>query len=101
MKEIKLRARLSAYSKIESLQQVGGGIPVPDVGEPGNSIVVSPEGNYVPMSAVTETDIDKLFMDVKDPETVTKEQIDTLFENEPVDKPAVAVTFAEIDSLFK
>jgi len=87
MKEIKLRARLSAYSKIESLQELNETLPDPDTLTPGSGIVVSPEGDYVPMTAVTNEEIDSLFNGNN--------------EEDPEEELPEAVTFAEIDSLFK
>lgn len=99
MRDIKLRARLSAYSKIESIQGLNQSLPDPDVIGPGSSVVVSPEGNYVPMTPVTDSQIDQLFQDVNDPSAVTKDEIDTLFPAEESSKETV--TFADIDSLFE
>lgn len=88
MKEIKLRARLSAYSKIESLQELNETLPDPDTLIPGSGIVVSPEGDYVPMTAVTNEEIDSLFNGNNEEDSEEEELPE-------------AVTFAEIDSLFK
>lgn len=89
MKEIKLRARLSAYSKIESLQELNETLPDPDTLTPGSGIVVSPEGDYVPMTAVTNEEIDSLFSgDITGDDGIEEELPE-------------AVTFEEIDSLFK
>lgn len=68
---IKLRARLSAYSKINSVSTL---VPV-----------------------VNEDDIDTLFKDVPADTVVDKDDIDSLFKNEPTSEP---VTKEEIDSLF-
>lgn len=87
MKEIKLRARLSAYSKIESLQELNETLPDPDSLPAGSGIVVSPEGDYVPMTAVTTDEIDALF-NANNEEDPEEEELPE------------AVTFAEIDSLF-
>lgn len=89
MKEIKLRARLSAYSKIESLQELNETLPDPDTLTPGSSVVVSPEGDYVPMTAVTNEEIDSLFNGNNEDDDATEDELPE------------AVTFEEIDSLFK
>lgn len=90
MKQLKLRARLSAYSKIESLQELNETLPDPDTLTQGSGIVVSPDGDFVEMKAVTNSEIDTLFGDGHIPDVPEEE-----------DGAPEAVTFAEIDSLFK
>lgn len=115
--DIKLRARLSAYSKIESVSGLNNNtLPDPDTLTPGTVIGVSQSGTFVPVGSVTQEDVDTLFTDVsKDPQVVTKEEIDSLFSdqgthpgqgggscNPPCDHEyPETVTKEEIDSLFK
>lgn len=92
--DIKIKARLSAYSKVNSFGDVN-------------------------IDNVRNSDIDTLFKEEPKEGTVTKDEIDTLFSNEPnkygtVDKDTIdtlfteedeeeveSVSFDEIDSLFK
>lgn len=90
MKQLKLRARLSAYSKIESLQELNETLPDPDTLTPGSGIVVSPDGDFIPMNAVTSSEIDTLFNDGHVPDVPDEEG-----------GAPEAITFAEIDSLFR
>lgn len=115
--DIKLRARLSAYSKIESISGLNSNTPVPDATSAGSVLGVNNSGMYTLFPTVKQEDIDGLFTDVIPDEVVSKEDIDTLFEetvtDEPVSKeqidtlfeeeePVVStVSFADIDSLFK
>ena len=114
--DIKLRARLSAYSKIESISGLNSNTPVPDATSAGSVLGVNNSGMYTLFPTVKQEDIDELFTDVIPDEVVSKEDIDTLFEetitDEPVSKeqidtlfeeeePVVStVSFADIDSLF-
>ncbi len=109
--DIKLRARLSAYSKIESVPQSGseGGLPDTNLIPPGTVVGVGENGTFIPVPSITKEDVDTLFTDVDDEENnvVTKEEIDSLFdpkedesvENNTTNDPR-AVTREEIDSLF-
>lgn len=75
--DIKLRARLSAYSKVDALSSN------PDT--------------------VKHEDIDSLFQPKEPDRVVTKDEIDTLFKEEAedvLDEDIEAVSFASIDSLF-
>lgn len=74
--DIKLNARLSAYSKVSSLSG----------GAPSEGIPVSNE------------QIDQLFADLDDPVPVTKSQIDDLFV--PEDSETDVVSKSQIDLLF-
>ena len=74
---IKLNARLSAYSKVDNI-----GCVHPETG------------------SVTTEQIDQLFQGMDEPTSVTKSEIDELFENSSSDEIAT-VTHKEIDSLFK
>lgn len=74
--DIKLRARLSAYSKVDALHK-------------------DCEGDVI-----THEEIDTLFEDLGKPQAVTNKEIDKLF----IDSTAAesdTVTFDEIDLLFK
>ena len=97
--DIKLRARLSAYSKIESISGLGNSssLPKPTVTDSGQVLGVNSSGNYTLFPSIQKEDIDTLFADLVEEETVTKEEIDELF---PEDDETVSVTKDEIDSLF-
>lgn len=116
--DIKLRARLSAYSKIESINGLTSNTPVPDATAAGSVIGVNNSGSYTLFPTVSVAEIDNLFGDVGTDDIVTKEEIDTLFPDEQVrdepvskeeidtlfenEKPEITtVSFADIDSLFK
>lgn len=117
--DIKLRARLSAYSKIESISGLNSGVPVPEATDTGAVLGVSDTGKYTLFPTVKETEIDSLFSDAPTeetvskeeidslfegdkavPEAVSKEEIDTLFENKKEESNISTVSFADIDSLF-
>lgn len=95
--DIKLRARLSAYSKIESVGGVSSNLPDPSLGSVGSVVGIGDTGKYTLFPTVNNNEIDELFDGLPSNTTVTKEEIDQLFT--PVEKPA-AVTKSEIDSLF-
>lgn len=116
--DIKLRARLSAYSKIESINGLTSNTPVPDATAAGSVLGVNNSGNYTLFPTVSHAEIDNLFGDVGTDDIVTKDEIDTLFpeeevKDEPVTKDQIdtlfpeeepeisTVSFADIDSLFK
>lgn len=116
--DIKLRARLSAYSKIESINGLTSNTPVPDATAAGSVLGVNNSGNYTLFPTVSTAEIDNLFGDVGTDDIVTKEEIDTLFpdeqvKDEPVSKDQIdtlfkeeepeitTVSFADIDALFK
>lgn len=116
--DIKLRARLSAYSKVESISGLNSNIPSPDVTAAGNVLGVNNSGNYTLFPTVSTPEIDNLFSDVGTNTTVTKEEIDTLFYEEKLRDESVirdqvntpsneestqvsTVSFVDIDSLFK
>lgn len=97
--DIKLRARLSAYSKVESITSASNSsasIPDPDILSAGHVLGVNNSGKYTLFPSIESSDIDTLFEDTSTDETITKEEIDTLF---PDEKPK-SVTKCEIDSLF-
>ena len=109
--DIKLRARLSAYSKIESVPQSGGGSGLPDTSLiPPGTIVGVGENGFIPVPSITKEDVDTLFTNVNEDtnNVVTKEEIDSLFD--PKDNESTetskqqdprAITKEEIDSLFR
>lgn len=116
--DIKLRARLSAYSKVESISGLNSNIPSPDVTAAGNVLGVNNSGNYTLFPTVSTPEIDNLFSDVRMITTVTNEEIDTLFQEEKLLDASVTrdqvntpyhegstqvgtVSFSSIDSLFK
>lgn len=75
--EIKLRARLSAYTKIESIQN-SANIPDPDIAMAGNVLGVNNKGKYTLFPHSESTDIDELFSNVDLTTSITKEEIDSL-----------------------
>lgn len=96
--DIKLRARLSAYTKIESVTTgLNTNIPDPDASAAGHVLGVNNSGQYTLFPRVEETDVDTLFYDLPGDEIVTKGEIDTLFV--PEDKP-ISVTKEDINTLF-
>lgn len=111
--DIKIRARLSAYSKVDSMPSIDDikidSVPEQDIdtlfkGEPTETTVTKDEidelfKDLTKDESVTKDEIDTLFNTTEVEDTVDKEEIDTLFTNE--EEEPVSVTFAEIDSLFK
>ena len=75
--DIKLRARITAYSKVDSI-----------------------EGTISDLPTVDKEHIDTLF-DGRPDRVVTKEEIDSLFERETHDNKPGVVSYSAIDSLFK
>lgn len=117
--DIKLRAKLTAYSKVESIEK-STNAPDPDIAYSGNLLGVTSSGKYGMVPAVEQQDINSLFVDTnpkkvtitkdeidklfdlhKRPETVKKDEIDDLFEqaNDPLN--GVIISHAAIDSLFR
>ncbi len=103
--DIKLRARLSAYSKIESIGGLNSNTPVPDATAAGSVLGVNKTGSYTLFPTVSQAEIDNLFGDVVTDEIVTKEEIDTLFPEqemeESVSKDQIDTLFAEEESEIK
>lgn len=93
--DIKLNARLAAYSKVDSF---GSSIlPDPDSSNEGDILGVNSDGDYMLMDCVTKEAIDTLFSgEITEPVSVKKDTIDTLFELED----AEVVSKKAIDSLF-
>lgn len=96
--DIKLKARLSAYSKLESLSGLQSNVPDPDATAAGNVLGVNDIGKYTLFPSIDHSDIDTLFQDVIPDETVTKEEINELFKDEEIDQ---TVTKEEINTLFE
>ena len=99
--DIKLRARLSAYSKIESVDGVNSNVPAPDATAAGNVLGVNNSGKYTLFPTVSTAEINALFTDIIPDEVVTKDDIDTLFEPDDEEPEISTVSYADIDSLFK
>ncbi len=95
--DIKIRARLSAYSKIASVEGLNTTLPLTREDDAGAVLGVGENGTYTLFPTVGKEKVDEMFIDVSGPTTVEKEDIDTLFEEE---KEHTAVTKEEIDSLF-
>lgn len=93
--DIKIRARLSAYSKIDS--NISSNLPSPGTGSVGAILGVGEGGNYELFQNVREPNIDTLFTENNEPTLVTKDTIDTLFESVDSD---VSVPKDRIDTLF-
>lgn len=119
---IKLRARLSAYSKIDSLASINSYIPEPELSEAGHIVTVGAKGEYKLMGTTSQSDIDTLFdvpknnivskddidslfpVDLNKDDVVNKDQIDDLFNPTTPSEPPInsgRVTYDQIDSLFK
>jgi hypothetical protein len=116
--EIKLRARLSAYSKVDSFSTTDSILPNTSFpGAQGSLLGVGSDGKYKLFPTISEQQVDELFEGQEIPTIVQKSEIDTLFEeqeqNSVVDKEDIdtlfeksdddsitRVSYAEIDSLF-
>lgn len=85
--EIKLKAKLAAYSKIDSIDILDSRVP--------HKAIDTLFAEHLD-TTVSEKDIDTLFPDEEVDLIVSDEKIDTLFSNEPSKK----VTYADIDKLF-
>ena len=115
--DIKLRARLTAYSKVDSIT-AGATLPDPDLAYTGHVLGIGSNGDFnlfpavestaieglfadetPPTTVITKDEIDKLFTQEPKVETVTKDRIDSMFDTEdPVN--GLVVSFEAIDSLF-
>jgi hypothetical protein len=97
--DIKLRARLSAYSKIESIQGMNNNnLPHPDATAEGHVLGVDANGQYTLIRRVTQEDIAEKWGQAESDTVISKNTIDTLF-----DKPAEVVDVLDkstIDTLF-
>lgn len=100
--DIKLRARLSAYSKIDSVEAVSSNVPLPDATKAGNVLGVSNTGVYTLFPSINQERVDTLFTDEEVDTTVLKDEIDTLFieTHAPVvvTKDAVDTLFEDVDT---
>lgn len=102
--DIRLRARLSAYSKVDSISS-SCNVPVPDVVDSGSVLGVNEEGQYTFFKNTKHEDVDELFTNTNLTTSVTNEEIDSLFEN-VVDGLTVPqesdqlVTKEDVDKLF-
>ena len=89
--EIKLRARLAAYSKLDSIENNAPAVPNSAI----DSLFKDGRFDYV----VTKEDIDTvLFATMEKDRVVDDAEIDTLFTS--TTEPDRKVSYAEIDSLF-
>ena len=95
--DIKIRARLSAYSKIASVDGVSTSLPMVGVEDAGAVLGVSETGNYTIFPTVKNEKVDELFLGMDTERTVEKSEIDTLFQDAPT---VETVTKQEIDKLF-
>lgn len=94
--DIKIKARLSAYSKFDTSKGSGGFLPDPMSATDGTVLGVN-EGKYTLFPKVNKEDVDGLFVGLDEPQSVTKDAIDGLFEDKDDTKP---VTKTVIDTLF-
>lgn len=91
--EIKLRAKLAAYSKLDSIENNAPKVP--------HEVIDTLFKDTKAASVVTKQDIDSiLFANMEQDRVVESGEIDTLFTSQDVDSDR-KVTYAEIDSLFK
>ena len=95
--DIKLRARLAAYSRVSS---TASSLPIPGTGNAGDVLGVDSTGSFTFIDRVTNEQIDSLFDGELDTaRVVTKTEIDTLFDDDEEPKYKT-VTKSQIDSLF-
>ena len=97
--DIKLRARLSAYAKVSSIESPSNNLPSTEYAQEGDIVGVNGNGEFTMVSSVEQNEIDTLFDSTQEPESVKKDDIDTLFEKEETDDEST-VTHSQIDSLF-
>ena len=93
--DIKLRARLTAYSKVDSINNVN--LPNPEVLDAGNILGVGEHGDYTLFPSIDIGKVDTLFTPEESSTIVSKDTIDTLFTSK--ENPE-AVDKAIIDTLF-
>lgn len=91
--ELKLRAKLTAYSKLDITSSPSSGLPHASELDAGSVVGVSEAGQYELFPTVTCDEIDSLFDPQSQPTSVTKDEIDSLFDDQ-------SVTKQDIDSLF-
>lgn len=90
--ELKLRAKLTAYSKLD-ITSASSGLPDASELDAGSVVGVGEAGEYELFPTVTYGEIDSLFDPQSQPTSVTKDEIDSLFDDQ-------SVTKQDIDSLF-
>lgn len=93
--DIKLNARLSAYSKIDNST-----FPDCDHEHVTKEQIDELFKDTDQPTSVTKNEIDELFTETDEPLSVTKDQIDNLFEEQD-ESNITSVSYSEIDSLFK
>ena len=94
--DIKLRARLSAYSKVNNAD-FNNQIPIPTGDNKGDVLGVNNSGDYTFLDIVNTSYIDTLFEKTPEPEEYTiagEENIDTVLDD------TTLVSYSNIDSLF-
>ena len=96
--DIKIRARLSAYSKIASVEGVSTSLPLPGIDNVGAVLGVGNEGQYTLFPTVKNEQVDEMFLGMDVAQSVEKDEIDTLFKDE---EQPVSVTKGAIVSLFE
>ena len=97
--EIKLRARLSAYSKVDSFSASNSILPDTTLaGAEGSILGVGSQGKFTLFPTLSEEKIDSLF-ETQGPGVVQKSEIDSLFENS--DQDPVVVNKDKINTLFE
>ena len=73
---IKLRARLQAYGKLDISKNV---LPEPSVADAGKFVGVGHDGEYVLFANATDSTIDRLFGDEESSNQAKRSLIDSLF----------------------
>ena len=97
--DIRLRAKLSAYSKADlDINSSSESFPSIDSSNAGDIVGVNNLGDYTLFNSVENSMIDELFLDNTEAISVNKDKIDTLFED---DADIATVSKDAIDSLFK
>jgi hypothetical protein len=96
--DIKLRARLSAYSKISSVEGLNTTLPQPSAEISGAVVGVGDDGQYTLFPTIKKENVDEMFVGLDSPVSVKKDEIDELFKEEDV---PTSVTKGEIDKLFE
>lgn len=95
--DIKIRARLSAYSKVSSIDSISTELPLAGKSDAGSVVGVGEDGSYTLFPTSNKDSIDEMFTYSSVPTPVEKQEIDGLFSNEDT---ATSVTKDAIDSLF-
>ena len=92
--DIKLRTRLSAYSKVDSISK--NTLPDADILKEGYVVGVSEKGDYTLFPPIGTEDVESLFDGSHQDQTATKDEITGLFQ----EKKPVSVTKDDISELF-